>query len=76
MTKGSSQHHHPHPLSSANVDHILRIDSAGYGHRPVVVEVEVQLPVAETEFLRFEEKRVVQEREGVEDVEAELPNIM
>lgn len=35
----------------------------------------MQLPVAETEFLRFEEKRVVQEREGVEDVEAELPNI-
>lgn len=33
----------------------------------------MQLPIAEPELLRLEEQGIIQERKGVEDVEAELP---
>jgi hypothetical protein len=51
---------------------VPRIDATGDGRGAVVVEVVVQRTVAGAEFLFFEEERVVEECEGIEDVEARL----
>jgi hypothetical protein len=51
---------------------VPRIDTTGDGRRAVVVEVVVQRSVACAKLLIFEEERVVEEGESVEDVEASL----
>jgi hypothetical protein len=66
------QHDQPNPTHVFRTRLVPRIDAAGDGRRAVVVEVVVQRTVAGAEFLFFEEERVVEECEGIEDVEASL----
>jgi hypothetical protein len=51
---------------------VSRINAAGDGRRAVVVEVVVQRSVSCAKALLFEEERVVEECESIEDVEASL----
>lgn len=67
-----SKHNNPDPPALTLINIIPSIDAAGDGRGAVIVEVVVQLAVADAEALGLEKKRVVEEGEGVEDVEVEL----
>ena len=66
------KHHHPNTPPCRFICVVLRVDTSGNGRGPVVVEVKVQLAVTGAEFEGFEEDGVVEEGEGVEDVEVGL----
>jgi hypothetical protein len=51
---------------------VSRINAAGDGRRAVVVEVIVKRSVACAKFLLFEEERVIEQCESIENVETSL----
>ena len=65
-------HDYSYPSPFRSIDTVFRVDTTGHRRRAVVVEVVVQLTVTTAEFQLFQEERIVQESEGVEDVEIEL----
>jgi len=62
----------------SNAAHVLgtrlvpRIDAAANRRRAVVVQVVMQRAISGAELLFLEEERVIEQREGVEDIEASL----
>jgi hypothetical protein len=70
--KSHLQHNNTHTTTLSSVDLILGINARRYICGTVVEEVVVQLTVSRAEFLVDEEERVVEECEGVEDVEFSL----
>ena len=66
------QHNNTNPIHLRLIDLVVLIHATAELWRPPVEEVEVQLSVTGLELVVFEEERVVEERQGVEDVEAVL----
>jgi hypothetical protein len=63
------QHDNTHTTTLSSINLILGINTRRYICGTVVEEVVVQLTISRAEFLIDEEERVVEECEGVEDVE-------
>ena len=70
--KFHTYHDYSHTSPFRSIDTVFRVDTAGHLRRAVVVKIVVQLTVATAEFQLFQEERIVQECESVEDVEIEL----
>ena len=68
----SSKHDHADSTTLPLIRTILGVYTARYHRGAVVEEVIVQLPVAAAELERLEEEGVVEEGQGVEDIEFEL----
>lgn len=66
------QHNNTHTIHLRLINLIILINTTTQLRRPPVEEVEVQLSVTGLELVVFEEQRVVEESEGVEDMEAVL----
>jgi hypothetical protein len=69
-TCNSSQHNNPNPIHLRLINLVVFIHTAAQLRRPPVEKIKVQFPITGLEFLVFEEERVVEQGEGVEDVEA------
>jgi hypothetical protein len=64
------QHDNPNPIHLGLVNLVVLIHTAAQLRRPPVEQVKVELAVTGLEFLVLEEERIVQQGQGVEDVEA------
>lgn len=67
-----SKHNNTDTASPLFIDIVLHVDSSGNGLGAVVVDIVVQLAVSRSELLLFEEQWVVQQSQGVEDIEVIL----
>ena len=63
------QHDNTHTTTLSSIDLILGVNARRYICGTVVEEVVVQLTISRAEFLIDEEEGVIEECEGVEDVE-------
>jgi len=66
------QHNNTNPIHLRLINLVILIDTTTQLRRPPVEEVEVQLAITGLELVVFEEERVVEQGQGVEDVEAVL----
>lgn len=66
------QHNNTHTTTLSSVDLILGINTRRYVCGTVVEEIVVQLTISRAEFLIDEKEGVIEECEGVEDVEFSL----
>jgi hypothetical protein len=64
------QHDNPNPIHLGLVNLVILIHAPAQLRRPPVEQIKVQFPVTGLEFLVLEEERVVEQGQGVEDVEA------
>jgi hypothetical protein len=69
VRKINLQHNNTHTTTLCDIDLILGIDARRQVRGTVVEEVVVQLTVSRAEFLVDEEEGVIEEGEGIEDVE-------
>jgi hypothetical protein len=65
-----SKHNNPNPIHLRLINLVVLIHTAAQLRRPPVEQIKVELAVTGLEFLVFEEERVIEQRQGVEDVEA------
>lgn len=66
------QHNNTNTIHLGLVNLVVLIHATAELRRPPVEEVKVQLAITGLKLVVFEEERVVEERQGVEDVEAIL----
>jgi hypothetical protein len=64
------EHNNPHAIHLRLVNLVVFINATAELRRPPVEQVKVELAVTGLELLVLEEERVVEQRQGVEDVEA------
>jgi hypothetical protein len=69
-TRNISKHNNPDTVHLRLIDLVVLINAAAELGSPPVEQIKVELAVTGLEFLVLEEERVVQKRQGVEDVEA------
>jgi hypothetical protein len=69
-TKNISKHNNPDTIHLRLVDLVVLVNATAELGSPPVEQIKVELAVTGLEFLVLEEERVVQQRQGVEDVEA------
>ena len=72
MTIHHLQHNNTNPIHLRLINLIVLINTATQLRRPPVEEVEIQFSITGLELVVFEEQRVVEEGESVEDVKAIL----
>lgn len=72
LTSTHLQHNNPNPIHLRLINLIILIHTATQLRRPPVKQVKVQLSITGLELVVFEEQGVVEEGQGVEDVEAVL----
>lgn len=66
------QKHNAHASALLHIRKVFLVDTTRNRRSAVIEEIVVQLPVTGAELQLLEEKRVVLERESVEDVEMSL----
>ena len=66
------QHNNTNPIHLRLIDLVVLIHATAELRCPPVEKIEVKLSVTRLELVVFEEERVVEERQGVENVEAVL----
>ena len=69
-TKNISKHNNPDTIHLRLVNLVVLVDATAQLRRPPVEQIKVELAITGLEFLVLEEQRVVEQRQGVEDVEA------
>ena len=70
LTSTHLQHNNAHPIHLRLINLIILIHTTTQLRRPPVEQIKVELAITGLEFLVLEEQRVVEQRQGVEDVEA------
>ena len=65
-----SKHNNPDTIHLRLIDLVVLVNATTQLRRPPVEKIEVEFSITGLEFLVLEEQRVVQQRQGVEDVEA------
>ena len=68
--KSISKHNNPDTIHLRLVNLVVLVDATAQLRRPPVEQIKVELAITGLEFLVLEEQRVVEQRQGVEDVEA------
>ena len=66
------QHDHTHTATLGWVSIVLGVYSTGDRGHAIVVEIVVELTIARSEFLLFEEEGLVEIGHGVEDIKTKL----
>jgi hypothetical protein len=69
-TRNISKHNNPDTIHLRLIDLVVLVNATTQLRRPPVEKIEVEFSITGLEFLVLEEQRVVQQRQGVEDVEA------
>jgi hypothetical protein len=68
--KNPLEHNNPNTIHLRLINLVVLINATAQLGRPPVEQIKVQFSIAGLELLVLEEERVVQQRQGVEDVEA------